>query len=387
MNENIIDKFKNSLYSSDNLISSIYSNIKMLVENKYADYAILWFGENENAITPYYWLCPYDLAKAKCSEHVKSSYINNKIVIKKEDSELKKYFSEEIKNIIYLPLEVNNKTIGVLEFIKKSNEFPNESVETFKIVSLIISKAIAKKNILVNKKEDKELLLAIKDLYKTYDNGIIKNKVLKGINIDIYKGEFLCILGESGCGKSTLLNIIGGLIDTDKGSLLFNGKEIIGLSERELTKHRRENIGYIFQSYNLMPNLTAKQNLDLIAELLKTSNSSEEMLKLVGMEDKIDSYPSELSGGQQQRVSIARALVKNPILILADEPTAALDCETSKGVLEVFEKVVRNGQTLIVVTHNENITKIADRIIRLKNGKIYETSVNINKLKAKDLEW
>ena len=387
MNENIIDRFKNGIFSGDSLEASIYSGIKMLIENKYADYAILWFGENKDTLSPYYWLCPYDLTKAKYDESVGLSYINNESVLSNEDNTLKNFITEEISSIICLPIVVNKKTIGVLEFIRKNDEFNDDCINTFKIITSIICEAFEKKNILIKPNEDKELLLSIKDLYKTYDNSIIKNKVLKGINIDIYKGEFLCILGESGCGKSTLLNIIGGLIDADRGSLLFNGREILGLSEKELTKHRRNNIGYIFQSYNLMPNLTAKQNLDLIAELIKDSESSTNMLKMVGMEDKIDSYPSELSGGQQQRVSIARALVKKPILILADEPTAALDCETSRGVLEVFEKVVKNGQTLIVVTHNENITKIANRVIRLKNGKIYETSININPMKAKDLEW
>ena len=234
---------------------------------------------------------------------------------------------------------------------------------------------------------NKDILISVKDLYKTYHNGVIDTPVLKGINLDVYKGEFLCILGESGSGKSTMLNIIGGLINADSGSLKFNNKEIINLSEKELTAHRRDNIGYIFQSYNLMPNLTAKQNLDIIAELTKNPVNSEEMLKLVGMGEKIKSYPSQLSGGQQQRVSIARALIKNPILVLADEPTAALDCETSKEILEIFETVVSRGTTLVVVTHNENITKMANRVMRLRNGVVHETIVNLNPIKAKDLEW
>lgn len=234
---------------------------------------------------------------------------------------------------------------------------------------------------------EKDILISVKDVYKTYHTGIIDTPVLKGINFDVYKGEFICILGESGSGKSTMLNIIGGLVNADSGSIKFNNKEIINLSERELTAHRRDNIGYIFQNYNLLPNLTAKQNLDIIAELTNSSADSEEMLKLVGLSEKIKSYPSQLSGGQQQRVSIARALIKNPILVLADEPTAALDCATSKEVLEVFETVVKRGTTLIVVTHNENITKMANRIIRLRNGVVYETIVNQNPIKAKDLEW
>lgn len=233
----------------------------------------------------------------------------------------------------------------------------------------------------------KDILISVRDLYKTYHSGQIETPVLKGLSMDVYKGEFLCILGESGSGKSTVLNIIGGLVNADSGSILFNGKEIIRLSEKELTVHRRDNIGYIFQAYNLMPNLTAKQNLDIIAELTKKSSDSEELLKLVGMGDKINSYPSQLSGGQQQRVSIARALIKDPILILADEPTAALDLQTSKEVLGVFEQVVSRGTTLVIVTHNENITKMANRVIRLRNGTVYETIENPNPIKAKELEW
>lgn len=233
----------------------------------------------------------------------------------------------------------------------------------------------------------KDILISVEDVYKTYHTGEIDTPVLKGITFDVYKGEFICILGESGSGKSTMLNIIGGLLNADSGSIKFNGKEIIDLSEKELTAHRRDNIGYIFQNYNLLPNLTAKQNLDIIAELTNSSADSEEMLKLVGLGEKVKSYPSQLSGGQQQRVSIARALIKNPVLVLADEPTAALDCETSKEVLEVFELVVSQGTTLVVVTHNENITKMANRIIRLRNGVVFETIINENPIKAKDLEW
>ena len=233
----------------------------------------------------------------------------------------------------------------------------------------------------------KEVLISVKNLYKTYRAGQIETPVLKGLSMDVYKGEFLCILGESGSGKSTILNIIGGLVNADSGSILFNDKEIIRLSEKELTIHRRDNIGYIFQAYNLMPNLTAKQNLDIIAELKKKKSNSEELLRLVGMGDKINSYPSQLSGGQQQRVSIARALIKDPVLILADEPTAALDLQTSKEVLEVFEQVVSRGTTLVMVTHNENITKMANRVIRLRNGTVYETVENPNPIKPKELEW
>ncbi|MBQ0099405.1 MAG: ABC transporter ATP-binding protein [Firmicutes bacterium] len=232
-----------------------------------------------------------------------------------------------------------------------------------------------------------ELLLSAKNVHKYFKNGEITSHILKGVNFDVYKGEFLCLLGESGCGKSTMLNIIGGLLDLDEGEIKFMGKDVSKLTEKELTKYRRDNIGFIFQSYNLMPNLNAKQNLDLIGELVDNPISSDELLKTVGLSDKAKNYPSELSGGQQQRIAIARAMIKRPKIILADEPTAALDYTTSIEVLSVMEEVVKNGTTLILITHNEEITKMADRVIRFRDGKTYEITINRHPLHAKDLVW
>lgn len=235
--------------------------------------------------------------------------------------------------------------------------------------------------------ENRKPILSVKDIKKDFKNGEIVTKVLKGINFDVFEGEFLCILGESGCGKSTLLNIIGGMESPTSGSFYFKGKDYSKSNEKELTIYRRDNIGFIFQSFNLMPNLTAKQNLDLIGELAKNPLNSLETLKLVKLEDKANNYPSELSGGQQQRVSIARALIKNPAIIMADEPTASLDYETSIEVLEALENVVANGTTLIMVTHNEEVSKMANRILRIRDGKVYEITVNNKPASAKDLVW
>lgn len=233
-----------------------------------------------------------------------------------------------------------------------------------------------------------EVLISLKNVTKIYKNGDNMTKALKTIDLDIFAGEFLCIVGESGCGKSTMLNLIGGLDSLSEGTITFMNQDISSASRKELTLYRRNHTGFVFQNYNLMNNLNARQNLDLIAELVENPMNSEEALRLVGLDNKSNNYPSQLSGGQQQRLSIARALVKNPKIILADEPTAALDYETSIEVLTVLENVMNNkGTTLVMVTHNEEITKMADRIVRLKDGKIASIVVNDHKLKANELEW
>ncbi|MCQ2771155.1 MAG: ABC transporter ATP-binding protein [Clostridia bacterium] len=235
--------------------------------------------------------------------------------------------------------------------------------------------------------DDKEKLISIKGVTKSFKNGEFTTQVLKGINLDIYKGEFVVLLGESGCGKSTLLNIIGGMDNLDDGTVLFDGQELSKATDNQLTEYRRDYIGFIFQSYNLMPNLNVKENLDLISELVKNPLDSLEALDLVGLKEKASNYPWQLSGGQQQRVSIARALVKNPTLILADEPTAALDYETSIEVLSVLEQVYKKGSTLIMVTHNEEISKMANRVIKIRGGKVHEIKINRYPAKATDLVW
>ena len=233
----------------------------------------------------------------------------------------------------------------------------------------------------------KKTLVEINNIKKNYKNGDSVTCALKGINLEIYEGEFLLITGESGCGKTTLLNIIGGLDRADEGEFYFDGILMNGVSKRQLTKYRRENVGFVFQSYNLMPNLNSKQNLDLIAELVDDHLDSETTLEKVGLNNKLNNYPSQLSGGEQQRVSIARSLVKKPRLILADEPTAALDYKTSIEVLEQLSLLPKNGTTLVMVSHNREIGKLANRVVRLQDGKIVETKMNNHPKKASELVW
>ena len=212
--------------------------------------------------------------------------------------------------------------------------------------------------------------------------------MLKGINLDIYKNEFVVVLGESGCGKSTLMNIVGGMDALTDGTLIVEGKDFSHPSDAELTKYRREYIGFIFQSYNLMPNLTAQENVQFIAELVNDPMPAEEAIAKVRLTDHANSFPGQMSGGQQQRVSIARAIVKRPRLILADEPTAALDYATSIEVLSVVEDIVRNqGGTVMMVTHNPEIAKMADRVVKVRGGRIASIKKNLHALHAEELVW
>ncbi len=226
------------------------------------------------------------------------------------------------------------------------------------------------------------------DVYKIYKSGSHEIRALDGMSFEIEKGEFCVIVGPSGAGKSTLLNILGGMDSVSSGSVIFDGKEIGNLSARELTDHRRNCVGFVFQSYNLVQNLTAKENIELALELCKDSLDPMTSLEEVGLKDRADNFPSQLSGGEQQRVSIARALAKNPELILCDEPTGALDTNTGTAVLKVlWDTCKKNNKTVVVITHNNAITKMADRIIQIKNGKAVSTELCKNPLRADQIEW
>ena len=232
-------------------------------------------------------------------------------------------------------------------------------------------------------------ILEIKDLKKYYGKGESQVKALDGISFDVYKGEMLVLLGNSGCGKSTLLNIIGGMDSPTEGQVLLNGEDITKYKDRELTKYRKEKIGFIFQFYNLLPDLTALENVRMSLSKKDSEHLSEKTLESVGLGDqKMKQYPSQMSGGEQQRVSIARALVKNAEIILCDEPTGALDDKTGRKILELLQDIVRNhGQTMIIVTHTTPIASMANRIITLKNGKIVKEKINEHPMDAKDIDW
>lgn len=223
---------------------------------------------------------------------------------------------------------------------------------------------------------------------KDYNMGAVKYRASDNISFYIEKGEFVIVLGPSGAGKSTLLNLLGGLDNVTEGSILIDGEDITKYNEKDLTEYRKDAIGFVFQFYNLIPSLTAYENVSLIKAIKKDTMDFNEALKLVGLSEHRNKFPSQLSGGEQQRVSIARAICKNPKLLLCDEPTGALDTETGLMVLELLQMLSRQkGQTVIVVTHNDHMALVADRVIRLRNGKISEITTNETPLSIMEVNW
>lgn len=232
------------------------------------------------------------------------------------------------------------------------------------------------------------MFLTVKDLKKSYGSGSTKVEVLKGINFEVQKGEICVLLGPSGSGKSTLLNIIGGIDDADSGYVSINDEKIKDMKESELTKYRRKHLGYVFQMYNLIPNLNVKENIEVGAYLSDSPLDIDELLNTLGLSEHKYKLPNQLSGGQQQRTAIGRAIVKNPDILLCDEPTGALDYHTSKEILKLIEDVNKKyGNTVIMVTHNDAIQNMADRVIKLRDGEIMDNIVNKNKIQAASLEW
>lgn len=228
----------------------------------------------------------------------------------------------------------------------------------------------------------------INGIKKHFGAGDNKIEVLKGIDLEIEKGEICVLLGPSGSGKSTLLNIIGAIESADEGTITVNGEKTRLMSEKQLTRYRRKHLGYVFQMYNLIPNLTVRENIEVGAYLSDNPLDIDELMAILGISDQADKLPSQLSGGQQQRTSIGRAIVKNPDILLCDEPTGALDYNTSKEILKLLEDVNQKyGNTVIMVTHNDAIKNMADRVFTLRDGEIRKNYINENKVSAKDLEW
>lgn len=232
-----------------------------------------------------------------------------------------------------------------------------------------------------------EVFLTVRDLHKSYGEGGSYAQVLKGVNINVLKGEICVIQGTSGSGKSTLLNCIGGLDEVDSGSISVDGKRVEVLKGERLSDYRRDNLGFIFQFYNLVPNLTIKENIQVCEYLTKDPLDISELMNVLGLTEHQNKFPSQLSGGQQQRCAIARALAKNPKVLLCDEPTGALDSKTSKDILVLLEKINREyGTTMLIVTHNNSIKNMVDHVIYLKDGEIYKDYYNEKKIPAAELE-
>ena len=232
------------------------------------------------------------------------------------------------------------------------------------------------------------MFLELQGIRKSFGSGDSYMEVLKGIDLGVEKGEFCVLLGPSGSGKSTLLNIIGGIDEADAGEIRVAGDSMAKMKEKNLTQYRRKHLGYIFQMYNLIPNLTVRENIEVGAYLADAPLDVEELLDVLGLTAHADKIPKQLSGGQQQRCAIGRAVVKNPDILLCDEPTGALDYQTSKDILKLIETVNQNyGNTIVMVTHNEAIGKMADTVVTLRDGRIRRCIKNETKTAAEELEW
>lgn len=232
------------------------------------------------------------------------------------------------------------------------------------------------------------MFLEIRGIKKSFGTGDSRVNVLKGLDLNIEKGEFCVLLGPSGSGKSTLLNIIGGIDAADEGSITIEGERLEDMTEKKLSMYRRKHLGYIFQMYNLIPNLTVRENIEVGAYLSEHPLDVDELLHTLGLYEHQRKLPNQLSGGQQQRTAIGRAIVKNPDILLCDEPTGALDYATSKEILKLIEQVNRKyGNTVVMVTHNNAIEKMADRVVKLHDGRIRENCRNETRMAAEDLEW
>ncbi len=397
----VVWKITEELRNADKLEDALRSSLASVVRAVDAEAGTIWFynKNGDRRIYPSFWIGSADLSGLSLApgEGIAGAVVQSgkTTVVRdcQQDSRWAGRFDAATgfvtRSMICVPLANKYETIGCIQIINKKDGslFEEADVSLAENLSMLAAIAIDAKDLILGIQEEKPVVISLREIRKDFVNGDLVTQVLKGVNLDVYEGEFLVLLGESGCGKSTLLNIIGGMDQLTSGSLFFEGRDYSQADDKLLTEYRRHHIGFIFQAYNLMPNLTARENLEFIAELCPDALSPGQALDMVGLSPRANNYPAQMSGGQQQRVSIARALVKKPRLILADEPTAALDYATSIEVLSVLERIVAQGATLIMVTHNEEITKMANRIIRMRNGVVSDVFINKHPARAAELVW
>lgn len=389
------------LLEVDNLEDALSGSLEIIVKALNSEAGAIWFLDTKtDRLSPLFHIGPADISNITVENGLGIEGVVTKtgksIIV--EDAATDSRFESTVfddnglvtKTMICVPLNNLHEIIGCVQIVNKKDGslYDKDELQLCERMASLAAITIEEKGLLVDFGEKKEILAVLKDVIKEFPSGGGVSRVLKGINLEIYKNEFVVVLGESGCGKSTMMNIVGGMDFLTEGSLLVEDKDFSHPSDKDLTAFRRNYVGFIFQAYNLMPNLTALENVQFIAELVDNPMLPIDALDKVGLKDKANNYPSQLSGGQQQRVSIARAIVKRPKLILADEPTAALDYTTSIEVLSVVEEIVRNdGATVMMVTHNPEIAKMADRVIKVRGGKIASIKKNMHPLHAEELVW
>lgn len=389
------------LLEVDNLEDALSGSLEIIVKELNSEAGAIWFLDTRtDRLSPLFHIGPADISNITVENGLGLEGIVTKtgksVIV--EDAANDPRFDGTVfddnglvtKTMICVPLNNLHDVIGCVQVVNKKDGslYDAEELQLCERMASLAAITIDEKGLLVDLGEKKEVLAVLKDVTKEFQTGDTVLQVLKGINLEVYKNEFVVVLGESGCGKSTMMNILGGMDFLTDGQLFIEGKDFSHPSDAELTKFRRETVGFIFQAYNLMPNLTAQENVEFIAELVSDPMSAEDAIEKVGLTSRANNYPGQMSGGQQQRVSIARAIVKRPQLILADEPTAALDYTTSIEVLSVIENIVRDqGATVMMVTHNPEIAKMADRVVKVRNGKIASIKKNMHPLHAEELVW
>ena len=389
------------LLEVDNLEDALSGSLEIIVRTLNSEAGAIWILDRQtNRLSPLFHIGPADISNITVENGIGIEGIvtrTGKSVIVEDAADDARFegtvFDDnglKTKTMICVPLNNLHDVIGCVQIINKQDGSLYDADELLlcERMAALAAITIEEKGLLIDLSEKKEILAVLKDVTKEFPSGDGVLQVLKGINLELYKGEFVVILGESGCGKTTLMNIVGGMDTLTDGAISVEGKDISRATDAEMTAYRRDKIGFVFQAYNLMPNLTALENVELIAELVEHAMPADEAIGKVRLTDRKDHYPAQLSGGQQQRVSIARAIVKRPALILADEPTAALDYSTSIEVLSVIEAIVRQeGASVMMVTHNAEIAKMADRVVKLRNGRVASIKKNLHPLHAEELVW
>ena len=389
------------LLEVDNLDDALSGSLEIIVNTLNSEAGAIWLLDAKTErLTPMFHIGPADISNISVENGLGIEGVVTKTgkSIMIEDAANDDRFEGSVfddggvvtRTMICVPLNNLHDVIGCVQIVNKKDGslYDADELKLCERMASLAAITIDEKGLIVDLGEKKEILATLRNVTKEFPSGDGVLQVLKGINLDVYKNEFVVVLGESGCGKSTMMNIVGGMDFLTDGELLVEGKDFSHPSDAELTKYRREYIGFIFQSYNLMPNLTALENVQFIAELVSDPMDAADAIAKVGLSDRAGNYPGQMSGGQQQRVSIARAIVKKPKLILADEPTAALDYATSIEVLSVVEDIVRNqGATVMMVTHNPEIAKMADRVVKVRNGRIASIKKNLHPVHAEELVW